>query len=359
MRRILGVIYWILIATGVVFGQPASKRGSNVVIAAVGDVMMGTAFPGPQYLPHDDGRTLFAAVTESLRQADIAFFNMEGIFADDGEPAKKCRDPKKCYVFRTPSHYIQNLTAAGFDFASLANNHCRDFGMPALKNTMAIMDSVGIQFSGPKGFFARKTVGQTSVAMLAFAPYEGPLYNFLNLSDAKKRVAALKMVYDIVLVSFHGGAEGARFTHVPDSTEVFYGENRGNLREFAHEMIEAGADLVLGHGPHVPRAMEIYQNRLIAYSLGNFLTWGRFNLSGPNGLTYILQTELSPTGAFLAGKIIACRQKPPGILSLDPEGRVIPLLNSLAKSDFPQTGVFIEADGTIRLPAISQRDLTR
>jgi poly-gamma-glutamate capsule biosynthesis protein CapA/YwtB (metallophosphatase superfamily) len=321
------------------------------VISAVGDVMMGTAFPGPEYLPPNDGVALFEAVTKDLRQADIAFFNMEGTFADDGEPAKKCRDPKKCYVFRTPSHYVKNLTTAGFDFASLANNHCRDFGMPALKNTMAILDSVGIQFSGPKGTFARKTVGTTSVAMLAFAPYEGPLYNFLNLTDAKKRVAALKLVYDIVLVSFHGGAEGARFTHVPDSTEEFYGENRGNLREFAHEIIEAGADLVLGHGPHVPRAMEIYQNRLIAYSLGNFVTWGRFNLSGPNGLTYILQTELSPDGAFLSGKVIACHQKSPGHLTVDPEGRVISLLNSLAKSDFPETGVFIQADGTICPPA--------
>ncbi len=105
--------------------------------------------------------------------------------------------------------------------------------------------------------------------------------------------------------------------------------------------------------------MEIYQNRLIAYSLGNFLTWGRFNLSGPNGLTYILQAELSPDGAFVSGKIIACRQKAPGILSVDPKRQVIALLNSLAKSDFSETGIFVEADGTIRPPAGYSRDWTR
>ena len=109
---------------------------------------------------------------------------------------------------------------------------------------------------------------------------------------------------DVVIVSFHGGAEGADFQHVPKAMEIFHGENRGDVYNFAHTMIDNGADVVFGHGPHVTRAIEVYQDRFISYSMGNFCTYGRINLAGPNGLAPIVKINVDTTGRFLSGRII-------------------------------------------------------
>lgn len=86
---------------------------------------------------------------------------------------------------------------------------------------------------------------------------------------------------------------------------MFTGENRGNVREFGYQAVEAGADLVIGHEPHVFRAMEVYRKKLIAYSLGNPLTYGMFNLKGPNGTGAISQVRIdSETGDFLSRRIV-------------------------------------------------------
>ena len=105
-----------------------------------------------------------------------------------------------------------------------------------------------------------------------------------------------------MIVGFHGGAEGATHQHVLEGDETFLGEDRGDLRRFTHAAIDAGADLVLGSGPHVVRAMEIYKGKLIAYSLGNFATYGPFNLNAENGLTLVLEAHLAPDGTFLQRK---------------------------------------------------------
>src|SRR4030095_15829296 len=114
---------------------------------------------------------------------------------------------------------------------------------------------------------------------------------------------------DIVVVSFHGGAEGAAFQNVPQRTEMFLGEQRGNLPLFAHTVIDAGARVVLGHGPHVLRGMEIYKDRLIAYSMGNFATYGWFSLRNETALTAILEARLASDGRFFGGQIHAGPQR--------------------------------------------------
>ena len=113
---------------------------------------------------------------------------------------------------------------------------------------------------------------------------------------------------DIVIVSFHGGAEGADYQNVTRETETFYGENRGNVYEFSHRMIDAGADIVFGHGPHVTRAIEVYKDRFIAYSLGNFCTYRRFNLTGPNGFAPLLRVKTDTFGKFVEADIIPVYQ---------------------------------------------------
>jgi hypothetical protein len=153
---------------------------------------------------------------------------------------------------------------------------------------------------------------------------------------------------DIIIVSFHGGAEGNAAQHVPRETEIFYGEKRGNLRVFARTVIDAGADLVLGHGPHVLRGMEIYKNRLIAYSLGNFATYGWFSLKDAAALTMILETELASDGRFLGGKIHAGKQEGWGGPILDETKRTaVTKVRQLSQGDFGTNAPVIKDDGTI------------
>lgn len=333
----------------------ATPGDSTITIAAVGDVMMGTSFPvdstqtppdTTRFLPPNDGKNLFKSVTLTLKSADIVFCNLEGPLLDGGTPRKNCKNPDYCYLFRTPTHYAQNLVTAGFNMVSLANNHSRDF-KEGLSSTMALLDSNGISHSGKWGDLAAIEVKGQKVVMIAFAPYEG-LYNLLNHEYAARKITRLERKYDIVIVSFHGGAEGSRYMHVPDSMEIYYGEERGHLRKFARDVIDAGADLVLGHGPHVPRGLEFYKNRLIAYSLGNFCTYERFNLQGANGLTFILKVELNKDGTFSSGQIVAGKQLDPGIPVPDPKKRVIWLLKKLSKEDFETTAATIDWQGRIK-----------
>jgi hypothetical protein len=135
--------------------------------------------------------------------------------------------------------------------------------------------------------------------------------------------------------------------HVPFGPEYFLGRNRGDLRVFAHAAIDAGADLVLGHGPHVVRGLELYRERLIAYSLGNFSTYKRFNLTGPNGLAFALEVALDGEGRFVRGQAHPLRQLGLGGPVPDADGAVLPLLRALSRQDFPDTGVAVAAGGEL------------
>jgi hypothetical protein len=160
-----------------------------------------------------------------------------------------------------------------------------------------------------------------------------------EVSKAQDIVRQLKSKNDIVIVSFHGGAEGAKYTRVPKTNEIFLGENRGNVHNFAHSVIDAGADIVLGHGPHVTRAVELYKNKFIAYSLGNFNTYGQFNLSGVNGIAPIISIQLDTNGDFINAKVTSTKQTKESGLTLDKSNAVFHELTRLTKLDFPNTNL--------------------
>jgi hypothetical protein len=124
-------------------------------------------------------------------------------------------------------------------------------------------------------------------------------------------------------------------------------EPRGNLIQFAHEAIERGADLILAHGPHVPRAVEIYQDRLIAYSLGNFCTYRGMSLDKEKGYAPLLWVELGRNGEFVRGRIFSFIQFPPGVPKRDGEERAWALIKKLSQEDFPETSPFFAASETI------------
>ena len=159
--------------------------------------------------------------------------------------------------------------------------------------------------------------------------YVHPLH---DIEAAREIVAELKGEYDLVVVSFHGGAEGAQAMRVADAEEEFLGENRGNVVRFARAVVDAGADLVLGHGPHVPRAIEVYRGKLIAYSLGNFAVYSMFNIKGPSGLGYVLQAALDPeTGNVVRFRTPSVTLRHPGIPDPDPSGKAEALLRKLSE----------------------------
>jgi poly-gamma-glutamate capsule biosynthesis protein CapA/YwtB (metallophosphatase superfamily) len=321
----------------------------EIVIAAVGDIMLGSTFPDAtgEFLPPNDGATLLAEVTPILASADVAFGNLEGPMIDGGTSDKCPPDTVgRCYAFRMPTRYGVYLKTAGLDVLGVANNHATDFGMVGRATTRLVLASLGIQTTGDIGSIAHFLVKGTKIAVVAFATY--PTFHNLNeLAEARRLVADLAARADIVIVSFHGGAEGAAYQHVPFGAEQFLGENRGDLRTFAHAMVDVGAHLVFGHGPHVVRGMEMYKGRLIAYSLGNFATYGSFNLSGPNGLSLILEVRLGTDGVFRAARIHPVKQEKPGGPIFDREAQVIPLLRELSRADFGATAPQITADGWI------------
>jgi len=317
----------------------------GLTIAAVGDVMLGTDFP-ENILPDDDGVGFLQAVTPILQAADVTFGNLEGVLMDGGEPVKQCKNPKICFLFRTPTRYAAYLRLAGFDVMSLANNHARDFGEEGRSSSMAALDAVGIHHSGRENTIASWIANGRRVAMVAFAPNVGA--NSLNDPQiGLPLVADLAAKHDIVIVSFHGGAEGNGAEVLPFAREIFAGEDRGNVVEFARAMIDAGADVVIGHGPHVVRAMELYHDRLIAYSLGNFATYYGISVEGIRGIAPILLLTLDDDGRFVSGQVEATTQIRPAGPSPDPTNSVITLLRTLTSTAFPDGVLSISEQGVL------------
>ncbi|MCA2977472.1 MAG: CapA family protein [Myxococcaceae bacterium] len=328
----------------VVLALTLGQDGGSLRVRAVGDVMLGTSVP-EGFLPPDDGATLLAEVTPWLADADLTFANLEGPLCDSGS-STKCRRGGSCYAFRSPTRYARYLTAAGVDLASTANNHSGDFGEACRRETERALDAAGIAWSGPPGSIASVTVRGQKVALVAFHT-SGATNDVNDVATARRLVAQAASTHDLVFVSFHGGAEGLGADRVRDGKERYLGENRGDLKAFAHAVVDAGADLVLGHGPHVLRGMEVYKGRLVAYSLGNFATYGRFSLGGALGVSVILEVELAGDGSFLTGRLLSTRQEGKGVPKPDEDRRGQRAIAALSARDFQKTAVRVAPDGTL------------
>ncbi len=320
----------------------------RISIASVGDMMIGTDYP-QNHLPDDDGISFLADVAPVLASADLTFGNLEGVLIDGGEPGKKCSNPSACYLFRSPTRYANHYRAAGFDVLSLANNHARDFGEEGRSSSMEAIAQADMQHSGRVDDFATLEVNGIRVAVLAYAVTKNSNM-MLDYELAFQTVSEHAATHDVVLVSFHGGAEGADVTHVPFADEDYYDEPRGDVVWFARGAVDAGADLVIGHGPHVVRGMERYKDRLIAYSLGNFATYYGISVAGIKGIAPILTATLDGDGIFVEGEIVSTIQLRPAGPSIDQKQRALNLVRGLSIEDFAQPGLKFLPDGHV-LPA--------
>lgn len=307
--------------------------------------MIGTDYP-ENHLPDDDGVSFLTDVQPWLSTADIAFGNLEGVLVDGGEPGKKCNNPLACYLFRSPTRYAQHFRNAGFDVLSLANNHARDFGEEGRSATMQALTDVGIFHSGREGEFASFTSNGLSIAVLAYAVTKNSNM-LLDYELAERTVVECASTHDIVIVSFHGGAEGMDVTHIPFAEEEYYDEPRGDVVRFSRMVVDAGADLVIGHGPHVVRGMERYKDRLIAYSLGNFATYYGISVAGIKGIAPILLTTLDGQGRFVSGEVVSTIQLRPSGPSYDSKHRALNLIRGLSLEDFGDPGLVFSSDGKI------------
>ncbi|MCT7968575.1 CapA family protein [Laspinema sp. D1] len=314
-----------------------------ITIKAVGDIIPGVDFPTNKLHPQPE--QLFQGVTPYLQGADLVFGNFESTLTAHPYSGKDVSRPN-IFAFRTPPSYTRLLKEAGFNVLSVANNHSLDFTDQGFEDTIKNIEEAGMVAASRKGEISYTTVNDIPIAFIGFSTYS--YHNsILDLDAAKALVAEAQENATLVVISFHGGAEGTGAVHVKNRTETFFSENRGNLVEFSRAMIDAGADLVLGHGPHVPRALEVYNGKLIAYSLGNFMGYRSFSTVAELGYSLILEAEIDLEGNFIAGQIIPIHLDSKGIPSYDSQNRTVKLMQKLTQSDFPETPLSIEADGKI------------
>jgi poly-gamma-glutamate capsule biosynthesis protein CapA/YwtB (metallophosphatase superfamily) len=316
----------------------------SVSVIVVGDIMMGSDYP-VKNLPPAGGQNLFNAVSSTLRDADLTLGNLEGTLLEGGVCTKKV-EKGRCYAFRTPPGWASNLADAGFDFLNLANNHMNDFGTGGINGTIKALTDAGLQYGGAYKKVGHFNVRGRSIAVVSFST--SPNSNLvLEIEKAQQIVSEQAKLNDIVIVSFHAGSEGLKALHTRNNLEYFGGAPRGNVVKFSRAVVDSGADFVWGHGPHVPRAMEIYKDRLIAYSLGNFCTWG-FNLIGELGYAPILKVELDSSGVFIKGNIFSAVQGTYKSLELDSQNHAAKLIKKLSEEDFPRSAPVIIDNGEIQ-----------
>lgn len=168
-----------------------------------------------------------------------------------------------------------------------------------------------------------------------------------NIEEVKRVVSEMRKNADIVILSFHGGAEGSAHTHVPGKLEYYVGEQRGDVKAMAHAAIDAGADVVFGHGPHVVRAAELYKDHIIFYSLGNFCTPYRMGIAGLTGQAPVAVVELGMDGKFKSGKIHSFIQQRGLGPRKDAGNSAAKQIRTLSLQDFPDSPLIIAEDGTL------------
>ncbi len=300
----------------------------TITIKAVGDIVLGTTWPKDQ-VPADVEPRFFAGVKKQLSGGDIVFGNLEGALTDAGETTK---DPSRGtqYAFRMPTRYAGLLRDAGFNVLSLANNHSSDFGRDGLQDTVNAIESHGMVAVGLQNQIAYQDIRGIRVAWIGFS-YLG-MHNSIHDLDALARlVAEAKQSARLVIVTFHGGAEGSDALRVRDEQEKYLGENRGNLVRFARTAVESGADLVLGHGPHVLRGVECYWQKLIVYSLGNFVGYQAFSTKRAAAVSAILDVTLDEDGWVRRAEFHPVRFTGEHLPEIDGRRRALYLLNDLSQ----------------------------
>jgi len=244
------------------------------------------------------------------------------------------------YAFRSPPHYAQMLKREGFKVLNLANNHAFDFGDAGFADTQSHLQRAGIAVTGVREEITRLTLRGLNLAVLGFT-YSNRFNSVLEIEESASWVRQAKATGAFVIATFHAGAEGASAIWHENAAETFMGENRGNTVAFSRAMIDAGADLVVGHGPHVLRAAECYQGRPIIYSLGNFVGVGGLSTKNMASVSALLEVSIAMDGSVQKMNLLPLRFNEQKLPQADPEEKGTRLVNFLGKNA-RYAGKFIE-----------------
>ena len=325
----------------------AALGGAAPVGAVAPPPLVRFAFTGDIAMVAGPAESYFSHVSLDL-QGDVVLGNLEGTLTERG--SSKCGDASvNCFAFHAPPSYASWLKQAGFTVMNLANNHAMDFGPVGQADTVAAVRKVGLLTTGRPGEIAYRNIRGTRIAIVGFAPYPWA-QSLLNIPAAQALVRKADRWADLVVVTMHAGAEGSDYTHVRPATEMFLGENRGNSVRFTHAVVDAGADLVVGSGPHVLRGMEWYRGRLIAYSLGNFVGYHTLATSGVTGVTGILQVTLGRDAAWVGGDLVPITIAGDGIPRPDPVEAAHGVVRQLSRQDFGRRAISVSPTGVLRPP---------
>ena len=334
-------------------------------VCAGGDITLGTNLDttwqkvGARRLRSNYGLTdapavLVAPLRPLFADADLVLLNVETAIGS-GPARTKCGPrSKNCYAFRGTPESAAALRSLGDSSAAVvgnvANNHARDAGPEGYASTIRHLRDAGIHVTGVDTLATPVLVGDSlTVGVIGF--YTGDILpDARNLSAVRRHVARAVEQYGTVIVTVHIGAEGVGAQRTRDSTEWFLESriDRGNPVAFARTAFDAGATLVVGHGPHVLRAAEWYDDdRLALYSLGNLLTYGPFSNVEPINRGAIACMDVA--GRRVVGADVRpTMQHAPGVVDYDRSLRALRLIDSLSVLDFPTRGARVDAWGELR-----------
>lgn len=270
-------------------------------IALVGDVMLGRLVD--EYLEsHEDPCYVWGNTLEVMRACELAICNLECVIADSGKP---WHEESKAFHFRSHAKNIEVLACAGIDAVTLANNHSLDFGSTALSEMLSILNKANIGHAGAGNSIdeamrpALLKISNATVGLLSFTDgmpewaanndragiyFVPPDPSSAQWQNLLKKVEQAKTKSDYLIVSPHWGANWGY------EVEPIYST-------WAHSLIDAGADMVFGHSGHVPRGIEIYRNRPVIYSAGDFIDDYAISDEEPNDESFIYVLELDGTEA--------------------------------------------------------------
>lgn len=313
------------------------KTETTVSIGFVGDIVPGT----------NASENIFSGVVSYTEKPDLMIGNFEGVTTDN-EYFKCKTDSLNCFSFNGDDIFLKQLSLASFDVLNIANNHFNDYGQIGQEETLREIQKAGIIASGIKNQITYITKNDFKIGIIGFSSYYWTT-DMNNTENLKNIIKEAKQNSDIVIIIFHGGGEGINYAHTPNETEIYLGENRGNVRDFGQKAIDAGADIVLGSGPHVLRGIENYKGKLIAYSLGNFASANTLSTYGPLKISAILEATFKKNGSFVSGKILPFEIDAKGIPHPDSGNTGISAINELSKSDFGQQGIILNSSGEIKM----------
>ncbi len=344
---------------------PSRVLHAPVRVCVGGDVTLGTnldtawqrvasARLQARFHQRDEPAALIRPLRPLVADAHLVLVNVESAIGEGATPSKCGPRSTHCFAFRAPVSSAAALRSLGEARGSIvvgnvANNHARDAGREGRDSTIAALARVGVMVTGADTIAtAVPTPAGDTIGVLGF-------YTSDSTPDARDTAAVRRLVeraterYPAVIVTMHLGAEGRDAQRTRDAQESYLGIDRGNPVAFAEAAVRGGAALVVGHGPHVLRAVE-WRDRgaIIAYSLGNLLTYGPFRLREPANRGAVLCATIDRKGRAYEAELRPTMQLVPGVMRRDTRARATSLVDSLGRLDFPATAARVERDGRLR-----------